>query len=383
MKRVKGGVKMEDEKDSEKKSSLLSTIRAELNLEKWPLWQPTHSRSSQKARVLEREVALPNGSRIKAKVEIVHSAKYGPLTTDDQRNYYGLIRNWEEEGRPTGQTPLSLRGLTRILDKKWGTNVIESLSESLKRMRSVTFFWTNSYYNSLTKETMEVMESFNILSDLKIVSRKRDGVVNQSKSYYRFNDFIVNNLLGNYTKPLLLNVVVGFKSEIVQLLYIYLDLILAGKYRYERRLKELFDDLGLRGKDYHKPSVRKRILETIIAELIGVRISTGFIISAAIERTKDGKDYKVVFQKGDTLPEALSEVASGARNSEQPESSNAPEMSEEEAEARLNALSDEERQALRDRVTAKVLEEHPILKENSYSNILGRIISRRMQEEMK
>jgi hypothetical protein len=70
---------------------------------------------------------------------------------------------------------------------------------------------------------------------------------------------------------------------------------------YERRTKELFDDLGLEGKSYGYPSNRKQRLQSALTELRGIPLSTGTLTSATIVKTKDGKDYKVVFEKNGQL----------------------------------------------------------------------------------
>lgn len=92
--------------------------------------------------------------------------------------------------------------------------------------------------------------------------------------------------------------VMSLRSEIALLLYTYLDLILFDKSIYERRTKELFDDLGLEGDSYKNPSNRKQKLEPALKELQGAPLTTGAIISATLERTKDGEDYKIVIRKG-------------------------------------------------------------------------------------
>ena len=222
------------------------------------------------------------------------------LTTEDQKTYYALIKHWEDRGRTDKQVPFSIRGLAKGLKKKWGTNVIHSVTESLIRLRTIPFLWRNSYYDSTTGETIKILDTFNILSELKIVQREQDGVVNREVGYFKFNDFTLNNLLANHTKPLLLETVLGFRSEIALLLYTYLDLIIADKTSYERRTKELFEDLGLRGKAYRNLSDRKRVLENALKELRGAPLTTGRISAAYLAETKDGKDYKVVFRKGRT-----------------------------------------------------------------------------------
>lgn len=366
-------------------------IRPELNIEKWPIWQPAKSKNPLETRILEREVVLADGNRVKARVEVAPSTK-GALTTEDQKTYYALVKIWEEQGYSGNLTFLSLRRLAKLLHKKWGTNVIESLSESLTRLRITHFIWKNSYYNSVTKETLEELDpNFTLLTDLKIVKRERDGHITKEASYFKFHDAIIRNLLHNYTKPLLLDVVLGFKSEIAQILYIHLDLVLASKNHYKRLLKKLFDDLGLKGKDYTYPSHRKRILEKALPELQGSQLTTGFISSAIIEKTRDGSDYKAVFQKrhlplvlevSEALPGASAKVE--AQQTQTTFSAKDPDtLKAEEAEARLNTLSEEERQVLRERMTAKVLKEYPILEDRTYWSILNRFVNLAMKKEFE
>lgn len=239
-----------------------------------------------------------SGVKITAKLKVGYT-DHGALTTEDQKTYYALVKHWEDRGRPDHYTAFSLRRISRLLKKRWGTNVIDSMTESLMRLRGTLLVWENSYCDGTTKETAELIETFNILSDLKIVRRKIDGVVNREVGYFRFNDFTLKNLQGNHTKPVLFDVVLSFKSEIAQMLYTHIDLILANPI-YERRTIELFADLGLSGTAYKNASNRKQILTRALNELSGIPLSKGGIIgSATLQRTKDNKDYKVVFHKRD------------------------------------------------------------------------------------
>jgi hypothetical protein len=275
----------------------MEKIRPELNLEKWvSIWSPARSNRNPKEKVIQREIMLPDGSKGWAEVEVGFTNR-GELTTEDQKTYYALVKHWEDNRRSVGNTFFSLRQLAKILQRRWGTNVIQSLTNSLIRLRVTPFVWRNSYYDASSRQTISVLDPFNILADLKIVQKSRDGVVNKEIGYFRFNEFIVKNLLVNHTKPLLLNTILTLESDIAQLLYVYLDLIMADKQRYERRTKELFDDVGLEGTEYRKPSVRKRLLQRALAELWGLTLSTGVVSSARLERTKDHRDFKVIFRK--------------------------------------------------------------------------------------
>jgi hypothetical protein len=91
--------------------------------------------------------------------------------------------------------------------------------------------------------------------------------------------------------------------EIAQLVYSHIDLVLSDKSSYERRTEELFGDLGLERETYRNPSKRREKLEPALKELEGVRVTTGTITSARLEKTKDGADFKAVFRKGQTKGE--------------------------------------------------------------------------------
>lgn len=287
--------------------ALPEKIRPELNIEKWSIWQPTNSRAAPRARKLEREFALPDGRTIVAKVEVVPTTR-GNLTTEDQRVYYALVRLWEERGRSTSFTPFSLQRLAKILRRKWGKKTREALVESLMRLRGTLFIWEKAYVDGPGGTTLGLLDTFNILSDLKIARRGDDAHVTTEAGYFRFHEAILKNLLAHHTKPVRLDVVLSFESEIAQILYTHLDLILSDKTSYERRTKELFEDLGFEGKDDHKPSVRVRKLGDALEELQGVELTTGRITKATLEKTKDGADSKLMVRKGKVAKAAVVET---------------------------------------------------------------------------
>jgi hypothetical protein len=231
-----------------------------------------------------------------------------------------LIKLWEESGKPDVQVFFSTRSLARMLKKKgWGTNVIHAITKSLRKLRTIPIEWVNSYFDQ-TKDGAVIVDRrpFTILGDLRVVERHQHGAVNSSQGYFRFDDHIVRNLQRNFTKPVCIEEFFKLKSEIAQLVYSHVDLILSDKTKYERRSRELFDDLGLKNLEYNHMYERKRALDKAVKELDGIRLSTGVLRSATVEKTKDGKDYKIVFSKV-ALPrleavveETLEELATAA-----------------------------------------------------------------------
>lgn len=315
-------------------------VRAELNLEQWSIWQPAKSKNDPKPRVLTREITLDNGDKITAKVEISVTAR-GALSTEDQRTYYALIKYHDENGRTDDTTYFSLRKLSKILGKGWGTRASETITDSLARLYGTSFLWTHSYRDATTGKTSEALEGFRILEKLKVVRTKQDGHTTRAEGYFRFNDAIIANLKKNHTKPVLLDVVLNFKSEVAQIIYTQLDRILSRDITtYEKRTKELFADLGLEGKEYAYQSARKRILEKAIAELENAPLSNGATIaSVTLEKTVDGKDYKIVVKRGRAKPKKATVEPRSSESKENPHSEE-----KRPAESRIEA-KDEGREA--------------------------------------
>ena len=276
----------------------IDKVRAELNIERWPgIWQPAKSKSRRQLRVLERQLTMQDGSTMVSRVEISFN-HLGTLTTEEQKMFYALLKQWEDSDRPDSQVFFSDRHLARILGKGWGTNVIDSLTKSLRKLRSVSLEWINSYYDKTNEgNVLRERRPFTILGELKIIERSEHGAVNKAMGYFRFDDHILRNLLANYTKPFFLQEFFKIKTDIGLLLYNHVDLILANKDRYERCTRELFADLGLHNADYLHMHKRKRALVSPLRELVGLRISTGVISSALVEKTADKRDYKIVITK--------------------------------------------------------------------------------------
>ncbi len=275
-------------------------IRSELNVEKWPaMWQPAKSKNRPTLRTMEREITATDGTRIVSRVEVGYT-QLGTLTTEEQKMLYVLIKLWEDSGKPNTQVFFSSRELARMLKKKgWGTNVIQAITKSLRKLRTIPIEWINSYHDRTNNGDVLVdRRPFTLLGELRVVERKHDGAVNSSQGYFKFDDHILTNLQLNYTKPVCIEEFFKLKSEVAQLIYSHVDLMLFDKSKYERRSRELFNDLGLKNHEYTHMYERKRAIERALKELEGIRLSSGVLKSATIEKTNDGKDYKVAFSKG-------------------------------------------------------------------------------------
>src|SRR5258707_5151451 len=89
------GVKPSHLKNRDQVSQVSERIRPELNIEKWPaIGSPAYSHNLPVARTLEREHTIADGTRVRARVEVGFS-HLGELTTEDQKTYYALVKQWE------------------------------------------------------------------------------------------------------------------------------------------------------------------------------------------------------------------------------------------------------------------------------------------------
>jgi hypothetical protein len=275
-------------------------IRVELNIEKWPaIWQPAKAHTRNVLRSFEREVKLQDGSKQKAKL-LVGFTELGTVTTEEQKMFYALIKRWEDSGKPAGKPVyFSDRLLAKLLRKKgWGTNVIEAMTGSLRKLRLTPLRWVRAFHrNDGSGKEYESEVPFQILNDLKIITRREGGHVTNQQGYFQFDKNIEANLLANFTKPLLTDEFFKIQSDIAQLIYTHIDLVMFKKTRYERCTKELFSDLGLTGSSYRFKSNRKQKLIPALKELEGKDLNHGVLKSAALIETEDGSDYKIIFLK--------------------------------------------------------------------------------------
>ncbi|NMC35238.1 MAG: hypothetical protein GYA36_22695 [Veillonellaceae bacterium] len=282
-----------------KKKTETNIIRAELNIEKWPLF--TTSSFKGKSKEFTRMVKLANGDIETRKVVIgkINNTEVGVFRIFDFKGFCALVKLWEMQGRPVDRgVTFSFHQVAEILGLSWGGKTFGEIKAMLMRLRKIPIDWTNSFYNREKKETESLIESFTILSDLKIYEKsKGGGQMTLFFSSYAFDKRLLGNLLANYSKPLLLNNVLKFKREISILLYRHIDLIMHDKPRFERKTKELLADLDIPAVGYPYPAQRKKLFEPILKELLGVEITSGIITKAELERTKNKEDYKVVFEK--------------------------------------------------------------------------------------
>ena len=98
-------------------------------------------------------------------------------------------------------------------------------------------------------------------------------------------------------KPIDLEVLRGFKSDIAALLYPKIDHHLATHASVEMRLDGLVEKLGLTGKQLGQKSYRLRKFVDPVGELTGKPTSSGGKLYVEIQPTADGHDWKLIAKR--------------------------------------------------------------------------------------
>ena len=284
---------------TDKSSCAYEIVRPEINLEKHAdlVFSPSHSRGLDKERSRSWEKKLPNGNTVAASL-VVQPYKNKRPTIKTRRVYLGLYKLQELKGNDTNATTsISFRELADVLSTGWhGSTTVREFTRELYQLRFSPFIVRGIFEKQY--EAVEREDSFTILQHLRIVRRKdlQTNELFDAKCEFAFHEYLQDHLRKNRTKPTLL-IAARLQGEIASLLYSRLDIFLSEHERYERRTEGLFqEDLGLVGKKYRYPSGRKQNLKKATDELNGKPISTG-ILNVTIEKTADGKDYKLVAWK--------------------------------------------------------------------------------------
>ncbi len=182
---------------------------------------------------------------------------------------------------------------------------IGAILDSLRRLNAVTLRFVESFWNAETNDVYDDEQPIRILSELNIKTRKKlnNGKYKPSKSegYVAFHPRILKNLIRQYTRPVLFDVVLSLKSDIAQFVYAVADRQLASKPEYNITTANLFNELSMEGAGYRYVSKRMEKLKAPLAELEGKPLSSGGALRITQRESKDKQDIVLIFSKGKRL----------------------------------------------------------------------------------
>ena len=284
-------------------------IRPELNIEKHAdfIFAPSHSKRIRAPRKKMWATELEDGQKVASYLLI--EPKYGGKTptTRTRKVYLVLVKLWEKRNKEKDILVFSAKEIADELGIKWGgKKTATEIYEELETLRATMFTWKFSFFNA-DGQKVDLLDHINILDRFTYVSledRKKSNDRFQSMHAVKFSDPILTNLQANRTKPTNIDVILNLKGELASVIYARLDIILAGRDRYERTSKGIFEDLQLAEElEYRYPAGRKRKLVCVVSELDGKPISTG-ILRLLLARTNDETDWKLVATKEQGLIES-------------------------------------------------------------------------------
>lgn len=245
-------------------------VRRELNLDFGQIFYPTYKKVFS-IRVYQSDLADDQENRKIIKAIVKFDVTLGTLNAFDERVFYILVELWQEQGK-SETVYFSEREIARRLNVQWaGGDTAKTIQESLTRLRLVGIEWDGSFFHKLTDRLISISNPFTILSHLKTFTTKDEGIGSQIAEF-RFDERVIQNLNSNYSRPILLDTVLSFRSPLAQSLYTYLEPRMYGTNHYHRTSVGLFiEDLGLVGATYKQKKVRVQAIKRARKELLGKR----------------------------------------------------------------------------------------------------------------
>lgn len=304
--------------ETQKKGESL-IVRSELNLEHFSVF--TVSTYRKKSREIVVREKLPTGEVSERRAIIGKTAKgieTGVLDIHHFKVYLVLLELWEKAGRPIHEpVHFTILRVIKRLDLSFDGRTYARVKQWLRDLRQVPLTFINSFYIPKVERHTD-LHDVSVLNHLRIYERKKEKEGEQQKTYgygeFRFDDYILENLVNNYSHPLRLDVIKEFKKhkDLAILLYTYLDRCLAFRDEYAVTLEKLFEHLDLSQRYVRYPAERKRVITPVLKELKNKELSTGILTECEIKETEDGKDYKLVARKDPypALPQIRSETPS-------------------------------------------------------------------------
>ena len=243
-------------------------VRRELNLDFGQFFYPQEKRKVFVSRIFVSDLGDSEGNQRIIRAKVSYHPDYGTLTTFDERVFYVLVELWQEQGKAE-TVYFSEREIARRLNIQWAGDSARRISKSLTRLRLVGIEWDGSFFHKPSNRLISISNPFTILSHLKTLSTKDEGIGSQIAEF-RFDERVIQNLNSKYSRPVLLDTVLSFHIPLAQALYTYLEPRMYPTNHFHRTSAGLLiDDLGLIGSSYKRRANRVQYIKRAKDELIG------------------------------------------------------------------------------------------------------------------
>lgn len=259
-------------------------VRAESNLEEYPLFAVKTRNRKENQLVFERRRQGENGTELVQRWEVEPPAKLGMPGPFDQDIYLAVLQLLEVRGGMprNGQLDFSLYELRDILGWTTGGNTYEKIRQSLRRIASTTLTSENAFYNKAEERFLS--DTFQIWS--VHFSRTIRGKNTRERHTLRFHPIFIRNYVAQYLKGLDASFYWSLPSPLSKRLYRLIDHQRDGGLEWRTDLLSLRQQVPL--PNYSYPSEIKRVLQPAHEELE----QRGFLSGVAYE-DKTNVSYRI------------------------------------------------------------------------------------------
>jgi hypothetical protein len=274
-------------------------VKIEKNLASFGFFTPSSKRiKNAKAKTITF-TRWVDGKRIEAKVTIAPAALYGLPITADQDKFIAFQKVIEglrqEQGVVKNPVGFTSADMLRLLgrNKDSGKNY-QDIIEWLDVMTTTTILSEGAVY--FAGKSVWAKDRFHVFDRAVSVGKEMPGGEVADKNYVWLSEWQLENINNNYLLPIDYDAYKQLKNHIakalVPLLQIWLYASRDNGY-FEKRYDELCQMLSIT--QYRKPSDIKRWFASSLDELK----EHGYLADWQIEKTSDGKAYKIVFYHGE------------------------------------------------------------------------------------
>lgn len=280
-------------------------VRPELNIGRWAnfIFTSPHNPNVYKTRERTFPVELKDDFG-KVTDEVLGSVKVEPIqgnrtpTTTTYEVFLAICHLWEEQGKPLdGWVHFSSRQIANVLGKKWSGQLAKRIDDELAVLKGSLMTWRWSFTDN-DRAKVEYVDSMNFLSSKQYVNTayRRKSQKFDVLHKVEINSLILANMVAGQTKPINFKTYLAIEDSGAKVLYSFLDVILANKTVWERRLEGLLTDLDIQADRYKTKFARKALVAKWIKTLNGLDLFHGKL-TLELKETADKKDWKIVARR--------------------------------------------------------------------------------------
>ncbi len=271
-------------------------VRMEKNIAGFGFFTPSSKRIKNVPKII-RFTQTVDGSRVEAQVKISGNVEYGMPITADQDKYLAFQKIIErckrERGTVENPVTFTTAELLALLGTSKNGNRYREVEEWLKVMNATFIESEGAIW--LNGKKRFASDSFVIFQRVKRAGQELDDGSIADRNYVWLSDWYLENLNAHYLLPIEFETYKLLKNNISKALIPLLQVWLYASREtgsFEKRYSELCQILNVR--EYQHKSKIKEKLAPSLDELA----AQGYLRTWEIEKTSDGKDFKIVFRHG-------------------------------------------------------------------------------------